>query len=67
MRHVLTLLGAALFSAGALAAGYQEKKSGDLSNDGLNPTPVKLKVGANIIDGNDGSVNGVVDLSLIHI
>jgi hypothetical protein len=57
----LTLLGAALFSAGALAAGYQEKKSGDLSNDGLNPTPVKLKVGANIIDGNDGSVNGVVD------
>jgi hypothetical protein len=57
----LTLLGAAVFASSALAAGYKESKSGDLSNDGLNPTPVKLKVGANTIDGNDGAANGVID------
>jgi hypothetical protein len=61
MRFVLTLLGAAVLSTSALAAGYKESKSGDLSNDGLNPTPVKLKVGSNIIDGDDGVHNGVID------
>jgi hypothetical protein len=61
MRFVLTLLGAAVFTTSALAAGYKESKSGDLSNDGLNPTPVKLKVGANTIDGDDGVHGGVID------
>ena len=61
MRFFLTLLGAALFSTGALAAGYSEKKKGDMSDDGLAPTSVKLIVGSNTIDGNDGSKNGVVD------
>jgi hypothetical protein len=60
MRFLLTLLGAAVISSGALAAGYKESKSGDLSNDGLNPTPVKLKVGNNVIDGDDGvGANGI--------
>lgn len=54
MRFVLTLLGAALLSTSAMA-GYKEGKSGDLSDDGLAPTTVKLKVGDNIIDGNYGN------------
>jgi hypothetical protein len=61
MRFILTLLGAALFSASTLAAGYKESKSGDLSDDGLNPTHVKVIVGANVIAGNDGAAGGVVD------
>lgn len=55
MKFTVVLLAAALASTGALAAGYSEKKSGDLSDDGLDPTSVKLKVGANIIDGDDGA------------
>jgi hypothetical protein len=62
MRLVLTLLGAALVSTGALAAGgYSEKKSGDMSNDGLKPTAVKMKVGANPIDGTDGRSGSGLD------
>ena len=60
MRFVLTLLGAALLSTSAMAAGYKESKSGDLSNDGLNPTKVKLALGDNIIDGDYGK-SGTID------
>lgn len=60
MKLVMALLGAALVSTSATAAGYFEKKSGDLSNDGLNPTPVKVKIGSNTIDGDDGNgANGI--------
>ncbi len=55
MRFVATLLGASLACSQALAAGYMEKKSGDLSDSGLAPTPVKLKLGDNTIDGDDGN------------
>lgn len=55
MRIVLTLLGAALFSTSALAAGYNERKLGDLSDDGLAPTLVKLKLGNNVITGKYGT------------
>jgi hypothetical protein len=61
MRFVLALLGAAVFSTSALAAGYKESKSGDLSDDGLSPTPVKLKVGSNVIDGDFGVGSGGID------
>lgn len=61
MRTMALILVASLFSAGALAAGYSEKKSGDLSNDGLTPTVVKLKLGENVISGNYGTKNGVTD------
>lgn len=61
MKHVLTALAAALFSVGATAAGYMEKKSGDMSNDGLAPTAVKLKLGDNIIDGDYGKSGTTVD------
>jgi hypothetical protein len=54
MKIVLTLLGAAVLSTSALAAGYKEANQGDLSDDGLNPTIVKLKVGGNVIDGDYG-------------
>jgi hypothetical protein len=59
MRFVLTLLGAALLSTSAMAAGYKESKSGDLSNDGLNPTKVKLVLGDNTIDGDYGNNGGI--------
>lgn len=59
MRFVLTLLGAALLSTSAMAAGYKESKSGDLSDDGLDPTRVKLALGDNIIDGNYGNNGGI--------
>jgi hypothetical protein len=61
MRFVLTLIGTAVFATSALAAGYKEGKSGDLSDDGLNPTTVKLKVGNNTIDGDFGVHGGVID------
>jgi hypothetical protein len=61
MRFFVTLLGTTLLCGGAMAAGYSEARSGDLSNDGLNPTPVKTKLGASIIDGNDGASGGVID------
>jgi hypothetical protein len=60
MKIFLTLLGAALLSTSAMAAGYKEINSGDLSDDGLNPTPVRLKVGNNVIDGDYGK-SGTVD------
>lgn len=61
MRTMISLACLALFSAGALAAGYSEKKLGDLSDDGLTPTAVKLKLGDNVISGKYGAKNGVVD------
>ena len=61
MRLLIIILGASLFSASALAGGYTEKKLGDLSNDGLAPTAVKLKPGPNVIAGKYGSANGVTD------
>jgi hypothetical protein len=61
MRTMISLACLALFSTGALAAGYSEKKLGDLSDDGLTPTAVKLKLGNNVISGKYGAKNGVVD------
>jgi hypothetical protein len=61
MRFGLTLLGAALLSTSAMAAGYKESKSGDLSNDGLAPTRVKLVLGNNVIDGDYGKSGTTVD------
>jgi len=61
MKVVMTLIGAALFCTGAMAAGYSEQLSGDLSDDGLQPTRVKLKAGNNTIDGADGVAAGVID------
>jgi len=61
MRFVLTLIGAAVFATSAVAAGYKESKSGDLSDDGLTPTKVKLKVGNNTIDGDFGVHGGDID------
>lgn len=61
MRTLISLACLALFSTGTLAAGYSEKKSGDLSDDGLNPTTVKLKLGDNFISGKYGVKNGVVE------
>jgi hypothetical protein len=61
MRLLMTVLGASLLSASALAAGYSEKKLGDLSDDGLAPTAVKLKSGPNVIAGKYGTANGVTD------
>ena len=59
MRFVLTLLGATVFSTSALAAGYFEKNKGDLSDNGLSPTMVKLQVGQSTIDGDYGNNGGV--------
>jgi hypothetical protein len=61
MRTILTLAVLAGFCSGALAAGYDEKKSGDLSDDGFTPNVVKLKPGNNVIAGKYGAKNGVVD------
>jgi hypothetical protein len=58
---MIALLCAALFSAGAMAAGYNEDKKGDLSNDGLVPTKIKLVLGDNVIFGHFGKANNVVD------
>ena len=61
MKTVVTLLCTALTCAGAMAAGYSESNSGDLSDDGLNPTPVKTRLGASTIDADDGVKAGVID------
>jgi hypothetical protein len=61
MRTLLTLLGAALLSTGASAAGYVENRLGDLSDDGLAPTFVRLRLGPNTIDGNFGKAGTEVD------
>lgn len=61
MRSMVLFLAASLIGASALAAGYSEKKSGDLPNVGTAPAVVKLKLGNNVISGNDGTKNGVVD------
>jgi hypothetical protein len=61
MRTMALILTASLFSASALAAGYSEKRSGDLSDSGTTPDPVKLKLGNNVISGKYGTKNGVTD------
>jgi len=61
MRATMVLLDAALFSAGAMASGWNETKKGDLSNDRLAPTVVKLKLGDNVIFGKFGTSGGVTD------
>ncbi len=61
MRTMALILAASLFSAGALAAGYSEKKSGDLADSGLTPTVVKLKLGDNVVSGKYGTKNGDTD------
>ena len=61
MKSFALILCGALLGSSALAAGYNEKKSGDLSNDRLTPTTVKLKVGPNVIAGSFGTKNGATD------
>jgi len=61
MKSLVTLLVSTLFCAGAMAAGYSESRSGDLSDYGLNPTPVKTRLGANTIDADDGVKAGMID------
>ncbi len=57
MKLALALIATAtlLASTGSLAAGYKEKDSGDLSDDGKSPTTVELKLGANVISGRFGA------------
>jgi hypothetical protein len=61
MRKLISLACLALFASGAMAAGYAEKKKGDLSDDGLAPTTVKLTLGDNFVSGRYGLKDGVVD------
>ncbi|HEV8690880.1 MAG TPA: hypothetical protein VGQ91_11330 [Ideonella sp.] len=61
MRTMMAMICAALFSAGAMAGGYNEDKKGDLSDDGLVPTKIKLVLGDNVIAGHFGKVDGVID------
>ncbi|MEK8030580.1 hypothetical protein AACH06_07050 [Ideonella sp. DXS29W] len=61
MRAMYFWLAASLFSTSAMAAGYSEKKSGDLSNSGATPTAVKLKLGNNVISGKYGTKSGTTD------
>ena len=57
MKFALALIaiGTVLASTGALAAGYREKDSGDLSDDRGAPTAVELGLGANVIAGHFGA------------
>jgi len=61
MKTIAALLVAALFTANAVAGGYKESRKGDLSDDGLTPTVIKLDLGDNVIAGAFGSTEGVVD------
>jgi len=61
MRSMALFLAASLIGASALAAGYSEKKSGDLPDIGTAPATVRLKLGDNVISGKDGTKNGVTD------
>lgn len=61
MRTMVLFLAASLIGASALAAGYSEKKSGDLSDSGATPDLVKLKLGNNVISGKNGTKDGVTD------
>jgi hypothetical protein len=55
MKNLFVSCALAALASHALAAGYDEKKSGDLSGDGLAPTAVKLAPGANRVRGTDGT------------
>lgn len=61
MRTILTLASVALISTSAMAGGYNEGKSGDMSNDGTKPTKVKMKTGDNVIDGTEGRSGSGLD------
>jgi hypothetical protein len=55
MRTILLLAASAALAGGAMAAGYKESVSGDLSNNRSAPTGVALKTGLNEISGNFGA------------
>jgi hypothetical protein len=61
MRTMVAMICTALFSAAAMAGGYNEDKKGDLSNDGMAPTKIKLALGDNVIFGHFGKAGGVID------
>jgi hypothetical protein len=61
MRTLISLACLAVFCTSTLAAGYSEKKKGDLSDNGLNPTTVKLTLGNNFISGKYGAKDGVIE------
>jgi hypothetical protein len=67
MRTMVLFLAASLFGASALAAGYSEKKSGDLPDSGTTPLLVKLKLGDNVISGKNGTKDGVTDRDYFKI
>lgn len=55
LRVPLAALALAVPAAGALAASrYDESVNGDLSNDGLAPTPLSFSAGANAVVGTTG-------------
>lgn len=58
MRTTTLLLAGALASTAALAGGYDERQSGDLSNDHMAPTSVRLTPGSNTIAGRFGARSG---------
>lgn len=64
-RHCITMVAALAFctlSSPVLSAvAYNETVSGDLSNNGLSPTPVTFALGDNIVTGVSGKTAGVVD------
>lgn len=55
MKTSLVLVCAILGATAAQAAGYNEKKRGDLSDDGLQPDMVALRPGANVVAGKFGT------------
>lgn len=58
MRATALLLAGAVASTAALAGGYDERQSGDLSDDHMAPTSVRLTPGSNTIAGRFGARNG---------
>jgi|JI10StandDraft_1071094.scaffolds.fasta_scaffold26361_4 hypothetical protein len=57
MKTKVLLFAVTVYASQAWAAGYAEKKLGDLSDDGLAPTVVRLKPGSsNAIAGKFGTV-----------
>ena len=55
MRSIALLVVCALSSMAAVAGGYSENKSGDLSGDRKMPTAISLDVGSNKISGKFGA------------
>src|SRR5215471_10370883 len=51
---LITALVLAMFSIGYADTIYSESVNGELSNDGLNPTPIPVGAGFNIISGSTG-------------